>query len=88
MRSRGISLFIPGFLFFLTIILFVVMLTGFYLDSSVLRKIWVIVMTITPIIGFITAIKAQRGKYKPWLIIGHAGLILTVSVFGVLAIVG
>ncbi|MBM7703448.1 hypothetical protein [Metabacillus iocasae] len=88
MRGRGISLFIPGFLFFLTIILFIVMLTGFYLDSDILRKIWVIIMTITPIIGFITAIKARRGKYKPWLIIGHIALIFTVSVLGVLAIVG
>ncbi|GAB1775965.1 MULTISPECIES: hypothetical protein [Priestia] len=87
MRPRGIHLAVPTLFFLITVVLFAMMQFGFYLDSSILRKIWVIVMALLPIAGLITAIKGRRGSAKPWLIIGNVILILTVTIMSVQAII-
>ncbi|MEW4284654.1 hypothetical protein Q0N35_13375 [Priestia koreensis] len=86
-RRRGVSLVIPGLFFFLTLVLFGIIQANVHIESGVIKKIWVIVMTLLPIVGFITAIKGERRSFKPWLIIGNLVLILIVSVMGVMAII-
>ncbi|TDB55526.1 hypothetical protein EPL02_01265 [Bacillus sp. CBEL-1] len=76
----------PGLLFVLTIVLFTMVQVGFYLESAIIRKIWVILMALLPIAGLVTAIKGKRGSVKPWLIIGNVVLVLTVTVMSVQAV--
>ncbi|WP_350020110.1 hypothetical protein [Priestia flexa] len=85
-RPRGVHLFIPGLLFVLTIVLFTMVQVGFYLESGIIRKIWVILMALLPVAGLITAIKGKSGGVKPWLIIGNLVLVLTVTVMSVQAV--
>ncbi|TYR80927.1 hypothetical protein FZC66_10340 [Priestia megaterium] len=77
----------PGFFFIATVVLFTMMQFGFYVESSIVRKIWVIVMALLPIAGLFTAIKGKRGSAKPWLIVGNIVLILTVTIMSVQAII-